>query len=287
MKLHELGAQRPSELVAKTLRTHMGHQLDFSRLSEAQAQHMLARTRKLLGEWKSSPSRHFAERNPDYLRLIMVEQGLINVLEQMPAGTTAPGVSVDPAKQAAMSAAQQQQKKRDIQDQIKIKQKEIQDLQKAMNSPVVAETKTLRKLREASELQQAQVVLAAQDMVDQIQKMMEQISAMQFKDLPALTDAIKNDVGVEQAQQFSQQAAGALTTLLANVQESKTQLEQAQGILTGQAPTVPGTGDGNMPAGDIEPTADVSADLSLDANLPAPEDEEEPAGAETLGRERR
>jgi len=35
-------------------------------------------------------------------------------------------------------------------------------------------------LREASEVQQAQVVLAAQDMVDKMQKMLEEITAMQF-----------------------------------------------------------------------------------------------------------
>jgi hypothetical protein len=60
-----------------------------------------------------------------------------------------------------------------------------------MNDPTMmamAESKIARRLREASEVQQAQVVLASQDMVDQVQKMSEQISAMQFKDLPALVD---------------------------------------------------------------------------------------------------
>lgn len=163
---------------------------------------------------------------------------------------------------------------------IRQKQKEIQDLQQQMNQPM-AESR--RKLRE-SEIQQAQVVLAAQDMVDQMQKMLEQVSAMQFKDLPALTDAIKNDVGMDQATQFQADATAALTTLLTSIQAAKTQLESAQGILTGQAPVVPGEADA-MPAG--EPGID--AELDVDATLPAPEDEEEDdeLSAVSLGRERR
>ena len=144
-----------------------------------------------------------------------------------------------------------------------------------------------RRIMEASEVQTAQVVLASQDMVDRIQGMMEDISEMQFKDLPALTNSIKNDMGTEQASQFNAQAAAALTNLLAAVQAGKTELESAQGVLTGQAPTIPGADATAVPAAAAAP-GEEELDLSIDANLPA--DEEEPegeAGAETLGRERR
>ena len=345
MKLHELGAQRPTEHIAKTLRSHMGHEIDFDRITPEQAQRMLARTQGLLREWRSSVSRHYSERNPDYMKLIMVEQALKQRMsEQVAAGTPGGMPAADAAKQAALMTAQQQQKKRDMQDQIRTKQQEIQQLQRAMNSPVaMAEEKVEEKymgfkktvaaikkggsakdaeavaaaigrkkygkerfqkaaaagkklgegrraIREASEIQQAQVVLASQDMIDRIQGMMEDISEMQFKDLPALTDSIKNDMGVEQASQFQGQAAAALTNLLAAVQAGKTELEGAQGVLTGQAPQVPGAGPDAM--GAAQPAAaaggDVSADLSLDANLPAPEAEpEEETPAASLGRERR
>jgi hypothetical protein len=56
--------------------------------------------------------------------------------------------------------------------------------------------KTENRLRNAypylkeSEVQQAQVVLAAQDMVDKMQSMLEDTTEMQFKELPALVDSI-------------------------------------------------------------------------------------------------
>ena len=75
-----------------------------------------------------------------------------------------------------------------------------------------------------------------------------------------------------------------------SIQAGKTQTEAAQGVLTGQAPVVPGADAAAMPAGDVMPAADqsaeVDADLSLDANLPAEEPEAETPAA-SLGRERR
>jgi hypothetical protein len=184
-------------------------------------------------------------------------------------------------------AAQQQQKKRQIQDAIKVKQKEIQDLQQQMNNPVMTtmgESKRQRRLREASEIQQAQVVLASQDMVDQVQKMSEQVSAMQFKDLPALVDQIKNEVGVDQATQFNGDASAALSGLLQNLQGAKQQLEAALGVVTGQAPQIPGqdmgaevAADVNAADADLAGAAELDADAAgddldaeLDANLEVP-----------------
>lgn len=103
-------------------------------------------------------------------------------------------------------------------------------------------------LRE-SEIQQAQVVLAARAMVDDIQKMLEEVSSMQFKDLPALVDEMKNQVGVDQAMQFNQDAVSALGGLVQNIQSAKQQMDQALGIVTGQAspPPLPGQDQGAGP----------------------------------------
>jgi len=275
MKLQELDARRPTDQVAKTLATHLGNSVKFDQLGESRARSMLTRVRGLLREYKSSVSRHFSERNPDYLKLIMLEQALVSRLSEMEA------VAVDindPKTQAMMKKAQSGQT---------LNPEETKTM--AAIAAMKKESAKKKRMVAESEIQQAQVVMAAQDMVDQLQKMLEQVSAMQFKDLPALTDAIKNDTGVEQATQFQADVTAALTTLLAAIQTGKTQVEAAQGVLTGQAPVVPGADAAAMPA--VAPAAapgEEELDLGLDANLPA--DEEEPegeAGAAELGRERR
>ena len=146
-------------------------------------------------------------------------------------------------------------------------------------------------LRE-SEVQQAQVVLAAQDMVDEVQKMSEQVSAMQFKDLPALVDQIKNQVGVDQAMQFNTDATAALAGLLQNLQGARQQLDQALGVVTGQgAPAVPGMDDGMGGELPPEPMPGEEPELDAEPDLGGLDDEEDtdsplPGGA-GLGREKR
>jgi hypothetical protein len=141
----------------------------------------------------------------------------------------------------------------------------------------MSESRRQRRLREASEIQQAQVVLASQDMVDQVQKMSEQISSMQFKDLPALVDQIKNEVGANEATQFNGDASAALSGLLQNLQGAKQQLEAALGVVTGQAPQIPGADMGaempppaeEMPA-ELPPPEEGDVDAEMDDNLGVP-----------------
>ena len=278
MKLQELDARRPTDQVAKTLATHMGNRVSFDTLGESQARHMLTKVRGLLREYKSSVSRHFSERNPDYLRLIMLEQALSHRISEMDAQAIAVDMN-DPKTQAMMKKAQSGQT---------LNPEETKTM--AAIAAMKKESVKKKRMVSESEVQQAQVVMAAQDMVDKLQGMLEDVSEMQFKDLPALTDAIKNDTGVEQATQFQADVTAALTTLLAAIQAGKAQVEAAQGVLTGQVPVVPGADAAAMPAGDVMPAADqsaeVDADLSLDANLPAEEPEAETPAA-SLGRERR
>jgi hypothetical protein len=254
MKLNELAVVSPTKQAAKVFESYFGQNMKFENISSTQASGMLRRVRAVIAEHRRTPEFHKSEQNPTYLKLVVMEQALS-------AAALTP--TADPAKTAAAMTLQRQQKQRELNDAIKAKQQELQDLQKQKG--MVETRRSLRsRLKEASEVQQAQVVLASQDMVDQVQKMSEQISAMQFKDLPALVDQIKNEVGVDQAQQFNTDATAALAGLLQNLQGAKTQLESALGVVTGQAPTVPGV--------DMGLDADMGAELP--AELPAPGEEE-------------
>ena len=271
MKLYELDARRRKEQVAKVFETHLGTRADFGRLSLPQARRMLGRVKQIIGEHRSCVSFHYSERNPDYLRLMMMEQALEDHIAEMDTGGVIAIDLKDPKTQATLKKAQSGQNLNP----------EEQKIITAVAS-MKKESRRAKRMVAESELQQAQVVLAAQDMVDRVQKMMEQISEMQFKDLPALTDSIKNDMGTEQAQQFQTAASAALTTLLTSVQAGKQELEAAQGVLTGQAPVVPGQEEPAAEPG-AEAGDELDTDLDLDANL----DDEEDEIAADLGRERR
>lgn len=304
MKLHELDALNQQDKAAYVLEQRLGKTVSFENLSLRESRHMLLRVRGLINEHRSSIASHSSERDPAYLRLLMLEAGLKGRLKEVApvvpgqpavAGTVTPKPG-QPAANPANIAVDMAAKKKQAQDAVKqidaqiksLTQQKTQMMQQA-NNPM-AEHRNGRNARtlSESEIQQAQVVLAAQDMVDQIQKMLEQISAMQFKDLPALTDSIKNDMGVDQATAYQSAAAAALTQLLQSVQAGKTALEGAQGTLTGQAPVVPGEEPGADMGADLNAEPDMDAELDVDAEVDSDEEEPTPLGApDALGRERR
>jgi chromosome segregation ATPase len=284
MKLNELAVANTTKQAAKVFESYFGNRVNFDTIDQSQALAMLQRVRGLVAEHRRTLDFHTSERNPAYLKLVVMEQALsarIMELDAQPNATATPGQTPNPQDMAM----QVSQRRKQIDDQIKALQDQIRDLQQQRNMPAMNMAESRRKISE-SEVQQAQVVLAAQDMVDEVQKMSEQVSAMQFKDLPALVDSIKNQVGVDQATQFNGDASAALSGLLQNLQAAKQQLDQALGVVTGQAPMVPGTDmtadtdvagvAGDMPAvSGPEEIADVDVDL------------EEPESDVALGRERR
>ena len=309
MKLQELAVATPTKQAAKVFENYFGDRVNFEQVSAQQAKGMLRRVRATIAEHRRTPEFHHSERNPAYLKLVVMEQALTARIMEQPVGmstaSTAAGTGAyvdnmpnaqsttgNMQKQQAAMALQRQQKQRQLDDEDKQLTKQTQDI--AARKAAIQKEKAMmerrgslkQRLKEASEVQQAQVVLASQDMVDQVQKMSEQVSAMQFKDLPALVDQIKNEVGVDQAMQFNTDATAALAGLLQNLQGAKTQLEAALGVVTGQAPIVPGADMG---------AADAGLGGEMPAELPAPGEEEidvtdidveEPAAA-GLGRERR
>jgi len=282
MKLQELAVANTTKQAAKVFESYFGNTVKFDHVSPSQAQSMLRRVRSLIAEHRRTPEFHHSERNPTYLKLVVMEQALSSV-------ATAP--QANPQQAAAAMTLQRQQRQRQLDDEMKELNKQNQDIT-ARKAAIQKEKAMLegrrslkQRLKEASEVQQAQVVLASQDMVDQVQKMSEQVSAMQFKDLPALVDSIKNEVGVDQAMQFNTDATAALAGLLQNLQGAKTQLEAALGVVTGQAPVVPGQDMG-------------VAGAEMPAELPVPGQEEidvtdvdieepETGPVAGLGRERR
>lgn len=310
MKLTDLAAPQPSKQIAKVFESYFGSKIKFDQLNNNQTSFMLKKVQGLLSEHRNSSARHFSERNPAYLQLVMIEQALTSRLNEQ-AMMQQPG-QVQPNAQAGLQSAQVGQQKRQAQDQIKqidmeiaSLQKRKADLQKQMNNPVMTMAENARRrgrrLTE-SEVQQAQVVMAAQDMVDTMQGMLEDISELQFKELPALVDSIKNQVGIDQAQQFNTDATAALTGLLQNIQGAKQQLDAALGVVTGQAPAAaPGAdmaaagADMSAAAGDMAAAgADIGDDLGgevddLDAAAAAATDEiDEPVGrSAALGRAKR
>ena len=296
MKLQDLAVLPQTKQIAKVFESYFGNTITFESISTRQAHTMLGRVRSLISEHRATTSYHGSEKSPAYLKLVMIEQVLTKKLREEFPGTSTGGVTAGPAsanpdaakQAAAVIATTKDPKMKQALERAAKGQNLTPDDQKLVAGAALAKMenrrRTGRRLSE-SEVQQAQVILASQDMVDQVQKMIEQVTSLQFKDLPALVDQIRNEIGYEQATKFNADATAALGGMVQNLQGSKTQLEAAMGTVTGQAPIVPG-GDvaAELPVDPmVDPMAAAPADdFDIDADI----DVEEPVPA-GLGRDRR
>ena len=317
MKLQELAAPKPSKQIAKVFESYFGSRIRFDQLSRNQTRVMLSKVQGVLKEHRGTTARHSSETNPKYLQLVMMEQALSARLQEMqttlppsggvgaPAGAPAQPGAVGAATQPGAAPAAGAKPPQDPKLAAALKkstagQALTPEEQKLIAGAAMMQAESrlrraMKRLNE-SEVQQAQVVLAAQDMVDKMQGMLEDVSELQFKELPALVDSIKNQVGVDQASQFNADATAALTGLLQNIQGAKQQLDAALGVVTGQAPTgaaaagamgadiAAGAGDMAAAGADMAAAGDMGADAELDAAA-AEAGAEPPAAA--LGRAKR
>ena len=239
MNLNDLRENKRGKLAIKVLRENYGMRLDFGRLNHKQVSTMLNRVRDLINETRSSSKIHASHQNPEYLKLLMMEQALSDKLREL--------------------------------------------------------RYRARIIVENEEVQKSQVILAAQDMIDSIQKMLEQISKMNVEELPAVVDGISNEIGSNESEQFSQSVGTALNTLQQALSTAKQEVQGALGTITGGAPAMePGAEGGELggmeaPGGEMPelPGAGSEAggeELPELPELPEEPEEEEPAN---IGRERR
>ena len=145
-------------------------------------------------------------------------------------------------------------------------------------APVRSEGKVKTKVKEAADLEQAEVLLAAREMVDKVQKMVEDLAEMQVQELMPIVDAMKEQIGFETAEAFNTAAEGALGAFLDQAKAAKEAMENATLAASGQAPATPMPTDMGM-----EPEMDMDADLDMSDDFDA-----DPAAAgedNTTGRE--
>ena len=164
------------------------------------------------------------------------------------------------------------------------KSKGIKAMVDAGNKKADAEAKE-SVVREGAE-DNAEIIMAAKDMVDRVTNWMEDTAEMQTESMLELADAIRDEMGVDQSAQFVQGVKPALEGLYTAMEAARESLSNGVGLLTGEGAPAPAMGAEEMPADDMgmEPTVDMDAAEPMpaegDVDLAAAGGEE-PAGRET------
>lgn len=141
-----------------------------------------------------------------------------------------------------------------------------------------------RQLNEG-EMGKSEAILAAKDMVDSIQDMLEKISKMQVEQMPALIDTIRDQIGNDQADAFKNSVSQLLIGMIDQMSQAREQADNAARQLAGeQLPTNGMAMPGPMPAGPkVGPASDLDQDDAGSFNAA----DAAAGGTEELGREKR
>jgi|TARA_R110000851_G_scaffold312940_1_gene474343 hypothetical protein len=112
-------------------------------------------------------------------------------------------------------------------------------------------------------MEEAKVILAAKELSDKIQGMIEDAAKMQVQDLLPIVDAMRSEVGQAEAEGFATQADAALAGLVAQLKTAKTEYDSA--IQTAQ---------GLTPANDMDMDMDMGDEIDgMDVDMSAMDDE--------------
>jgi hypothetical protein len=221
MNLKELAPQKTKRL-NRVMESRFGFAIDYKNLTYAKAQRLNYALAENLDQIRRSYGIHTAERNPKYMEMLMVREGLNAWLDQ--------------------------------------------------NTPLME-----------GELETAEAVLAAKDMVDSVQDMITDASKMLNEELPPLLDTIRDQVGTAQADSYKSTVTSALQGLMDALNGARDALDNGARVLAGEQPDQ-SMAMGN-PGPDLEAMPPEGSDLDSDDGFGATD--AAAGGEEELGRERR
>ena len=142
------------------------------------------------------------------------------------------------------------------------------------------------------EVANAEVLLAAKDMVDSVQDAIEKVGKMQNEQLPQLLDSIRDQIGSEQAEAFKNAVGTTLDTLMQNLQSAREGVDNGVRVLSGEQldnpMAMPGdTAGADLSGGDAGLPPAPGSDLDQDETDGFSATDAAVGGAEELGREQR
>ena len=112
-----------------------------------------------------------------------------------------------------------------------------------------------------NELDSAEVLLAAKQMADDLQKMAENLASMQVEELMSITNAMKEEVGIAEAEAFTASAEAAISSALDAVKAANAQVNDAVLVAQGQAPAT------DMMEPEMGMDAEVAPEMGMDAEV--------------------
>jgi hypothetical protein len=300
MKLDHMQTKLSADKMNKILETRFGFRIELDTLTPAKAVSIAETLDKKLVSLRNSKDYHKAENNPQYMEMMMVRESLVKWMKdytpsngasmsEYKSGKTS-GVKMTPVRESQVVRAITEGRNRAMLTRVADLAGQGKPIPaKYMEAFVplfkyMSQTRTLTE----GEVGEAEVKLAAKDMVDTIQGMVEDIGKLLNEQLPPLVDSIREqpNLGNEKADAFKVAMSTALTNLQSAVAASREEADTAARTLSGEvaAPMA-------MPGTEPAPTTPMPEVPGAEVNAPDQGDEfaatdAAAGGTAPVGRER-
>jgi hypothetical protein len=266
-------------------------QLNLSHLKEGSVNTMLSTLQNKMSNIRKSSQAHHAERNPEYMEAVMVSKVLETWKNEMAYGRKIIAEKMAAINEYCMITLNEREltpaelKKREhYAKALKSKAGDFEKRYGKRGKEVMYATATKMAKNESinlppalteGEIEAARVTMAARDLADSVQDIVEKISDMQNEQLPALVSAMKDEIGLDKAESFKNSVNETLANLLQTANTARDTLDNASRGVYGadQLGMEPEMGGDNMN------TAPSSMDTG--AAMPPRDDGEELATADS------
>jgi len=132
---------------------------------------------------------------------------------------------------------------------------------------------------------QSELILAAKDMMDKVTGYLEDLATMKTESMLELSDRIRDEMGADKAEAFMQKVKPALESAEQTLTSTRTELDQAVRILTGEEIA------STEPLGALDEPLDTAGDELDSLNAPAGDEfasaDANAGGTEPEGRQKR
>ena len=269
MNLDDLNPAQTSANVSKQIKTQFGNDYNIEALSITESIKLLNKTNKMVTTFKNTQNLHESHNNASYMKLIMLSEAAYRRAEELSEIPQQQGNKMNRNYVKALKIAALGGKLSEAQ----LKALRVsQPLQQVLESKETArrfmrkivESKKAKVALQESEIATAQTTLAAQDIADQIQTMIEKFADVRYKELPALQDSIRSSQGPEAAESFNTQVLQSLEGLTAALESSKQDINGAVAMLTGEEMAM---GDGDLDLDAVEGGVDMGMDDEMDLGM--------------------
>jgi len=242
--------------INKYLKETFGFSIKREDVTSKALRNILLRVRDKQSEIVNESNVNDFHKHPDYAKTIMVAEALAIMLKEIAPTQRKIKPKIKESKMAkkviehkTVTPHKHPHPGKKVENK-EVKKEKLEEVKKGIN-PRSITLENLRTLME-QDLDQAELVLAAKDMVDRLQKMAEDLAGMQVEDLMPLTDAMRESFGMEQAEAFSASVDATLGAALETIKATREQVDQSVLVLTGEgAPVNDMMGGEAMPAGDM------------------------------------